>query len=76
MLVRSLKRKCYVATYTEMPNGNDCKAEIREHAYVRNKTIFHFCLLSLKQLLAGQTVSKSPGTSYQIEIHFSVVNLL
>ena len=40
MVIPLLQRKCYVPSYTEMPNGNDCEAEIRERAYVRNKNKF------------------------------------
>ena len=33
MVISRIRRKCYVPTYTEMPNRNDCEAEIREQAY-------------------------------------------
>ncbi|CAB4010974.1 transient receptor potential cation channel subfamily A member 1-like [Paramuricea clavata] len=33
MIFGRVRQKCYVPSCTEMPNRNDCKAEIREQAY-------------------------------------------
>ena len=51
----------------------------RGSRFTAGKKLFHNSRASKKQLqvssiLADLTVSKRPGTSYQIEIHFVVVN--